>query len=151
MCFIHKLSGAVLWHIQASMLKVRGMGGLVTKPVYLCHRRLQNKRMGHSHRKSCWFSPHSDPGSGRVCRSCCSGLDIPPEPREWSLLSPPGPEWSHSAAESEYNPESPSAWTLCLLKTHKGHWNTSGLFSFSFSLPLYLCVGYTYNPCLFNA
>ena len=92
----------------------------MTKRAYLCRRRLRCKQMGHSCRKSCWVSPRIDPGSGRGNRSCCSDPDIRPEPRGWSSLSPPGPGWHRSAAESEYNPESPSAWTPCLLQTHRG-------------------------------
>lgn len=86
---------------------------------YLSRRRLRCKQMAHSRRKSCWFSPHSDPGSGRVCRSCCSDPDIQPGPRESPLLSLPGPRWHHLAAETEYNPESLSAWMPCLLGRHK--------------------------------
>lgn len=97
----------------------------MTKPAYLCRRRLQCKQMGCSCRKSCRVSPRIDPGSGRGNRSCCSDPDIRPEPRGWSSLSPPGPAWHRSAAESEYNPESPSAWTQCLLQTHRGSTSTS--------------------------
>lgn len=85
--------------------------------VYLSHRRLQNKQMGHSRRKSCEFPPHSGPGSGRVRRSCCSSQDNQPEPRGWSLLWPPGPGWHHLAAESECSHGSLSAWTLSHLSS----------------------------------
>lgn len=97
----------------------------MTKRAYLCRRRLQCKQMGCSCRKSCRVSPRIDPGSGRGNRSCCSDPDIRPEPRGWSSLSPPGPAWHRSAAESEYNPESPSAWTQCLLQIHRGSTSTS--------------------------
>jgi len=74
--------------------------------------------MSHSHRRSFWFSPHSDHDSGTVSHSCCSGLDIQPEPQGWPLPSPPGPRRCHSAARSGYSPESPSVWRRCLLRTH---------------------------------
>lgn len=87
--------------------------------LYLCGRRLQCTLTGRSHSGSRWLSPRSGPGSGRASRSCCSDPGSRVEPRVWSPPSPPGPGWRRSAAESEYSPGSPSAWTLCLLKIYK--------------------------------
>lgn len=87
---------------------------------YLHDRRLQCRLTGHSRRRSQWLFPHSDPGSGRESRSCCSGPGTPPAPRAWSWPSPPGPGGPRSAAGSACSPESPSAWTRCRLEGRHG-------------------------------
>lgn len=95
--------------------------------VYLSHRRFQNKQMGRSRRKSCGFPPHSDPGSGRVRRSCCSSRDNQPGPRGWPLLSPPGPGWHHLAAESECSRGSPFVWMPSHLRSQTENSTTNGM------------------------
>lgn len=91
---------------------------------YLHDRRLQCRLTGHSRRRSQWLFPHSDPGSGRESRSCCSGPGTRVGLLGWPLPSPPGPKSRRSAAESGCSPESPSVWRRCLLQAKKQIYTT---------------------------
>lgn len=106
--------------------------------MYLYDRRLRCRLTGCSRRRNHWLSLHSDPGSGRAYRSCCSGPGIQVGPLGWSSPSPPGPEWRHSAADSGCSPESLSVWKQCLLPTKKQilyTWYTSTSFLVHRSYP----------------